>query len=125
MTKHDVIEENDLEEGERVLVDIKGREVAVFNIDDEYYAYLNWCPHQGGPVCEGLVDGTMSAAFDRDSLETEFHWEDDEQVLSCAWHGWEFDLMSGECISRRESEENANLLSYPVEVEDGKIVITM
>lgn len=52
-----------------------GREgIAVFNIGGKFYACDDACPHAGGPLSEGYIDGTM---------------------VSCPWHGWTFDLAAG------------------------------
>jgi nitrite reductase (NADH) small subunit len=125
MGEHIVAAVEDVDDGERVIAEVKGREIAVFNLDGEYHAYVNWCPHQGGPVCEGRVDGTLSATFDKEMLETDLSWCKEDQVLSCAWHGWEFDLVTGECLSRVESEERVNLLPYSVKEKNGNIVVTI
>jgi len=42
-------------------------------------------------------------------------------VLMCPWHGWEYDVISGACLSKRSVE----LPSYPVEVRDGELVVRM
>lgn len=49
-------------------------EVAVFRLGDEFFAYENACPHQGGPVGEGIVEAG---------------------TVTCPWHAWCFDLRSG------------------------------
>lgn len=49
-------------------------EVAVFNVDGELYAIENSCPHQGGPLADGWLEGPL---------------------VTCPWHGWCFDLRSG------------------------------
>jgi nitrite reductase (NADH) small subunit len=60
--------------GERKIVTLGEREVAVFNVAGALYAIENLCPHQGGPLGEGWLEGTL---------------------LTCPWHGWCFDIRSG------------------------------
>lgn len=60
--------------GERKIVTLGQRQVAVFNVGGTLYAVENLCPHQGGPLGEGWLDGTL---------------------LTCPWHGWCFDLKNG------------------------------
>ena len=50
------------------------REIAVFNVAGSYYAIDNACPHQGGPLAEGWVEGC---------------------VVTCPWHAWSFDVRTG------------------------------
>lgn len=57
-------------------VEINGREVALFNISGKIYAINHVCPHQGGPLAEGGLEG---------------------KVVTCPWHGWQFDVTTGEC----------------------------
>ncbi|MEO6835366.1 MAG: Rieske 2Fe-2S domain-containing protein [Candidatus Tumulicola sp.] len=49
-------------------------DVAIFSVRGELYAYENACPHQGGPIGEGIVDGA---------------------TVTCPWHAWCFDVRSG------------------------------
>lgn len=121
MGEHVVATTDDLEPGDRIIVELEGREVAVFNLDGEYYAYLNYCAHQGGPLCEGETVGKKEVDFDRETLEYSFEWTREGEIIACPWHNWEFDLLSGECISR----EGVRLPSYPVTVTDGEVVVRL
>lgn len=118
---HIVADTDDLAEGERIVIEISGRQIGVFNIDGEYYAYANWCAHQGGPVCEGGTTGQQSASFDRETLETTVEWERDGEILVCPWHGWQFNLTTGDCPSR----PSRRLPTYPVRVEDGQVIVSV
>lgn len=119
MAEQVVCSHGDLSEGDRKLVQIKGREIAVFYLEGEYFAYVNWCPHQGGPACEGLISGTQEACYDRETKEVSLEWTREGKIMNCPWHGWEFDLTSGECLSRRPRQ----LPSYPVRIKEGDVVI--
>lgn len=121
MTDHVIAEEGDIPPGERFIIQLEGKEIAVFRKDDQYHAFLNWCPHQGGPACEGTVTGTQESTFDRDTLGLTIQWTREDEVLNCPWHGWEFDITSGECLSR----PNVKLPSYPVKVQDGEIIVSI
>jgi nitrite reductase/ring-hydroxylating ferredoxin subunit len=121
MTDHVVCEADELGEGERVLVQLEGREIGVFNVDGELRAYTNWCAHQSGPICEGNITGTWEGSFDRDSLETSLEYCRDGEILNCPWHGWEYDIENGDCLSR----EGIKLPSHPVEVRDGEVVVSL
>lgn len=120
MSEH-TISRSEVDGSDRVVYEFEGREIAVFELDGEYYAYLNWCVHQGGPVCEGPVQGTVEASFDRETLETSLEYTREDEILSCPWHGWEYDLQSGECLSRA----GRRLPSYPIEVDGDELVIRL
>ena len=120
-TNHAVCATDELDDGDKLVVQLEGKEIAVFNIEGEYHAYLNWCPHQGGPCCEGKVSGTSTATYDRETMEVSLEWTKEDQIMNCPWHGWEFDLTSGECLSRRGTE----LPSFPVTVENDQVHVTL
>ena len=121
MGSHTLMDAGELDVGEHVVVELEGREIGVFNVDGELYAYTNWCAHQSGPVCEGPVSGFREAEFDRETMETTYDWTREGEILACPWHGWEFDLVTGECHSR----PGVRLLSHEVAVEDGQVVVTV
>lgn len=121
MSEHTVATADELDDGDRKLVEVQGREIALFRIDGEFCAYTNWCLHQGGPACEGSVSGTATATFDREELETSLEWGRDGEILNCPWHGWEYDISTGECLSKQD----AKLPAHPVRVEDGDVVVSL
>lgn len=120
MADHVIAAVESIDPGERLLVEINGLEYVVFNVDGEFHAYVNWCPHQGGPICEGTIDGTIDATFDRPSLETKLSWIKDDEVIVCPWHGWEFDLQTGTSLH----DERIKVPSASVRIEDDNIVLS-
>lgn len=121
MAEYVVAKADEFEDGDRRVIEVEGREIGLFCVDGGFYAYLNWCPHQRGPVCEGPVTGRSRASFDRDDLETELEWSADDRVLVCPWHSWEFDLETGENLPDRSIE----LPSFPAKVDDGNVIVEM
>jgi len=87
---HYVAETEEFDRTDRVIADVEGREVAVFDMGEEFYALANYCVHQGGPLCEGSVTGALTVDED---FELEYSRED--EIISCPWHGWEFDIKTG------------------------------
>lgn len=121
MEEHVIATTDELSKGDRKLVEIEGREIAVFYVDGEYHAYTNWCAHQAGPVCEGKLTGTSNAEFDRDSLTVDLEWCKEGEVLNCPWHGWEYDVTDGSCLSK----EKVQLPSHSIKVENDEIIISL
>ena len=116
MTRHAFCETDDLGEGDRILKTVGNREIAVFQVGGEYIAVANYCVHAAGPVCEGSLGGTITADPDDPySLD----WDRENEILSCPWHGWEFAVLSGAYLS----DDRFSLLTYDVEVEDGRIYV--
>ena len=102
-------------EGSRVIVDINGLEIAVFHSEGEYYAVGNYCVHQGGPLCEGGLNGRVSAEDDG----WEWHYDPEEYYLHCPWHGWIFDIRTGENVN----SDRYRAPTYDVEVEDDEVFV--
>lgn len=121
MSDHVVVAKDELDEGGRVIAQIEGREICVFKVDGDYYAYTNWCAHQAGPVCEGKITGTTDACFDEDILETRLSYIKENQILNCPWHGWEYDITTGECLSRN----GIKLPEYQVNVKEDNVVVSL
>ncbi len=79
-------------------VDVQGREFALFNLDGEFFAIDNTCPHKGGPLGTGsLKDGRVF----------------------CPLHGWEFAVKTGACLTRPDR----SVKSYPTQVRNGQVWI--
>jgi 3-phenylpropionate/trans-cinnamate dioxygenase ferredoxin subunit len=77
--------------GGRKIVEVAGRSIGVFNLGGEFFALRNRCPHQGGPLCEGYLIGLVLSA-----RAGEYRYLRDGEMLRCPWHGWEFDVRTGQ-----------------------------
>jgi nitrite reductase/ring-hydroxylating ferredoxin subunit len=72
-----VAQTNEIEPGKARLIDIKGKKIALFNVDGQFFALDNTCTHKGGPLAEGAVAG---------------------QEVTCPWHRARFDIRTGEVV---------------------------
>lgn len=111
---HVVCKTGELRPGERKIVDLDGKSVGVFNVDGRYYALLNYCPHKGGTLCQGPLTGT---ALPTDKYEYVYGREG--SILRCAWHGWEFDIATGQSLI----DPRIRARTYPVTIENGNIIV--
>ena len=109
-TRYVVAEANEIPPGGRKIVDLDGISVGVFHINDAYYALLNWCPHQAARLCEGKLWSSLEA-----SVPGEYNTTRQDEIIACPWHGWEFDLRTGQ--SRCEPEK-LRVRAYDVRVEE-------
>jgi len=66
-------------------------EIALFQVDGQLMAIDNECPHYGASLCHGYLSKT---------------------TITCPWHGWQFRLESGQCLSA----PGFDIASYPVRV---------
>lgn len=94
--------------GSREIVDVDGREIGVFNVDGEFHAIRNACPHQLAPLAEGVLTGEMTAP-----AVGEYELVRQGEVIRCPWHGWQFDLATGESVFNPHIRTG----TYDVEVE--------
>jgi nitrite reductase/ring-hydroxylating ferredoxin subunit len=90
-----VCEEGEIGEGGVRVVTSGAIEIGVIRHGGKYYAYRNHCPHQGGPVCEGV---RMPAVLDVIAADRTFLHQDydhDDVHIVCPWHAYEFHLADG------------------------------
>jgi nitrite reductase/ring-hydroxylating ferredoxin subunit len=92
---------SDLADGRRVMVRIDQRDVFVFERDGRFYAFENVCRHMGGPVGEGILIGKVEAVLDDEQRLLHERFSTQEIHLVCPWHGWEYDIETGECAANR------------------------
>lgn len=111
----------DLDPGDSMIIEIRSQELGVFNIDGEFYAILNTCPHQNGPIAEGNLGRTVVADPPKQGERVEERYDPDLTVLRCPCHSWSFDITTGENIAAPET--GRDIITYETEVEDGKIYI--
>lgn len=79
---------------------ILAHRVAVVNDNGTIYGIQSECAHMRASLAQGGVkDG----------------------VLTCNWHGWQYDLKTGECLTN----PGFKLKQYPVEIEDGTIYLRL
>jgi len=100
ITYHDVLVGNvsEIAEGERRIIDVDGLSVGVFHHRNAWIALHNSCLHRGGPVCTGELD---------------------DDTLTCPWHGYQYDVRTGQLLLDGES----HLESYAVDVRDGQVFV--
>lgn len=108
--KHVVCLASEIPPGERKIVDVAGLTIGIFNLSGEFFALRNRCPHQGGPLCDGLLWGLLESP-----APGQFSYTRKGEILTCGWHGWEFDVRTGQsyCEPRR-----LRARAYEVSVED-------
>jgi 3-phenylpropionate/trans-cinnamate dioxygenase ferredoxin subunit len=98
-TEYVIGKASDLPEGGRLLVTVGGREIGIFKVDGRIHAFLNRCPHRGGQLCKGDILGFISSERPGD-----FKIDTANKVLSCPWHGWEYDIETGQSWYREPGE---------------------
>ncbi|MFA5372257.1 MAG: non-heme iron oxygenase ferredoxin subunit [Sideroxydans sp.] len=95
----DVANTEELASGMRRVVDADGVAVAVFNLDGDYFAVCDACPHDGGELSSGVLEG---------------------DVIVCPRHGARFSIKSGAVLGPPAYED---LRTYPVRIAGGMVQI--
>ena len=84
------------------IVEIDGTEVGLLRVGGALIAFDNVCPHQGGPVCDGEVLSPVETVLDDEKRVVRERFAEDRRILICPWHGYSFDVATGECITDRK-----------------------
>ena len=88
----------DLPPGQAAEVTVGNLAVALFNVGGTFHALTNLCPHRGGPLGQGFVEGTE---------------------VSCPWHNYTFDVRTGENVV----DPSLKVDRFDVKVEDGRVFV--
>ena len=115
MARHVVASVDEIPPGRRKVVDIEGRSVGIFNVNGEYFALRNRCPHQGGELCKGRQVGVLQSP-----LPGEFELTRPGEIVRCPWHGWEFDIRTGQSWF---DPRGVRVRRYDVSVEPGSALV--
>lgn len=114
MPEHIVARVEEIPEGARKIVKVRGVEIGIFKVHGTFHALPNLCIHQWGPLCEGRLAGTTIADPTRD---WKLEWVREGEIIVCPWHSLEYDLVSGQCLAYRK----VRLRKYPVVVTNGEV----
>jgi nitrite reductase/ring-hydroxylating ferredoxin subunit len=91
---------SDLAEGQAKVAQVDGQRIAIFHVGGRYYALEASCPHEGGPLADGVIEGLR---------------------IICPWHGYDLHLKTGEC----GLDPDIRALTYPIKVQDDDLLIEM
>ena len=105
---------SDFENGGRKIIDVNGKSVGIFRIGDQFYAIRNRCPHQWGPLCLGDFAARAVSGGPGD-----VHLDPGPPLLACPWHGWEYDLATGQSFMG-PGRGNMAVRRYEVSVLPGR-----
>lgn len=89
----------DIPPGAMKLVDVRNERIAVANVDGSFYAFSDECTHDGGPLSEGELEGT---------------------IVTCPWHFSCFDITTGAIV---ESPAEEVIATYETRVEDDAVFV--
>lgn len=115
MTEVVVATADEIPPGGRKIVEVEGRSIGVFRLPDGYVALRNTCPHEGAPLCEGILTGAITS-----SMPGDYRYDRRGEILRCPWHRWEFDVRTGRSWV---DPDRVRVRSYPVTTHEGQVVV--
>jgi nitrite reductase (NADH) small subunit len=95
-----IAETAQIPQGTGKVVELDGNQIAIWNVGGSFQAFQNVCPHRGGPVGEGELEGN---------------------IITCPWHGWQFDIVTGQSTFNPA----AKLTKYDVQVEGTDVKVAV
>jgi nitrite reductase (NADH) small subunit len=95
-----VAAESELSDDTGLAVKAGDTTIALFRVEGRCYAIANECPHRGGPLAEGDLEG---------------------HIVHCPWHGWTWDVRTG--LNPRQPA--GKVACFPVTVENGSVFVDM
>lgn len=101
MAQVTIAKTSELKPGEGKIVEVGGRQLALFNVGGTFSAIDNTCCHRGGPLGDGELDGA---------------------TVTCPWHGWQYDVTSGKCLA---PNPKASVQSFPVTVVGDEVKVDL
>ena len=104
MTEHNLGKWDHILDGQGKTFTINGHQVAVFNIDGEIFAFDNECPHLGGSLGSGKLEG---------------------KLVTCPNHGWQYDVTDGKCVTVDRCDDGCMVDTYPVKIENDEMILSL
>jgi nitrite reductase/ring-hydroxylating ferredoxin subunit len=96
---------NELLPGEKKLVETPYESVLVVNVANQLYAISNLCPHAGGYLSHGELNG---------------------HIIECPLHYWTFDVRDGKLVDMYQSSlDDMNLYVYPLEIKGDEVYLRL
>jgi nitrite reductase/ring-hydroxylating ferredoxin subunit len=105
----------------RKIVAFERFEVAVFKFSGEFFAYLNHCPHMGGPACQGKMIAKVEELLAKDRTSQGMAFSKTRMHVICPWHGYEFDIRTGV----HPGNSQARLRKLPITISGDDVIVDL
>lgn len=111
MTRHVVAEVDGFPDQGIRHIEVAGREICLVRLGDEFFALMDRCPHGGARLSGGRLAGAVES-------DGPGHYRlcRQSEMLKCPWHGWEYDVRTGQSWSDPKSTRTR---AYVVEAVTG------
>lgn len=109
----------DYAEGDRKVVVCGDKEVGVFKLGGEFYAWHNRCAHRAGPVCQGRMMQRVLEPVAEDRTVRGMEYDEADTNIVCPWHGYEYSIKTG----RHQGNPSIRLRKAELAIRDGEIYV--
>src|SRR4026207_968679 len=99
----ETIKEDELANGTSKVISVKGKDIALFKIDNTITALGNRCLHKGGPLAKGKIEKKYDGFY-----------------VTCPWHGWEYNISDGKAPPGYDEQQSV----FDVRIINGKTFIS-
>ncbi|MEM9158435.1 MAG: Rieske 2Fe-2S domain-containing protein [Verrucomicrobiota bacterium] len=116
LTEHDLGSVDEFVVGNPHPVQVGKRPILVVRTAERLFAVRDLCPHAGAALSAGKLIGETCV----EHPDAEVNYRRKGEVISCPWHGWEFDLKTGQCLA---DPDRWRIAVYAIEVVDGRVML--
>jgi len=117
--KYHVCREEDVPVGQMRTYTVKNLPVVVVHSKKgEFYAIYGICPHQRSLLGQGVLGGLTEAGAPGE----EFRYTREGEIIRCAWHGFDYDVITGTCLT---APEKLRVRTYPVTIDEREVYVEM
>ena len=111
----------EFKDGDRRIIFAGDNEIGIFRHEGAFYAYSNFCLHQGGPACEGLKMPQVVEKIGDKGVHLGMDFDETDMHIVCPWHGYEFHLSDGYHVADRR----LRLQKFDVIERDGEVYVAV
>jgi len=121
MPEYSVGVTSDYAEGTRKVMICGDKEIGIFKVGGEFYAWHNRCAHRAGPVCQGRIMKKVLEPVDPEGHVRTLEYDENELHIICPWHGYEFNIRTGQ----HPGNPKVRLLKADVIVRDKEVYVRL
>ena len=112
---------DDFKNHEKKVILVEDCEIGIFRLEDDFFAWKNICPHQGGPVCQGRLYPLVNENLDNEKKSHGRVYNKTKLNIVCPWHGLEFDVRTG----KHPGNPNVSLDPCHLKIKDNELYVLL
>lgn len=113
MTRHVIAEVDSFEDREIRAIEVAGKNLCLLRLGKEFFALADRCPHGGAKLSGGRISNTVESDGPGD-----YRLCRKDEMIKCPWHGWEYDVRTGQSWSDPKSTRTRAYAAKAIEGEE-------